>query len=77
MCLAVPQVCFDYVIYHIYIYEMLEKRAGSGRGSLVIAENYRYCGLKIRKDLSPNKQQCFNQRGQSENGLLQRNCDFQ
>jgi len=47
MCLAVPQVRFDYVIYHIY--ERLEKRTGDGRDSLVIAENYWCCGLKIRK----------------------------
>lgn len=50
ICLAVPQVRFSYVIYCIYIYERLGKRAGNGRESLVIAENSVQCfGLKIRK----------------------------
>ena len=47
MCLAVPRVLT--MQSTVYIYEKLEKRAVSGRKSLVIAENYQCCGLKIRK----------------------------
>lgn len=36
------------VQFTVCIYEKPEQRAGSGRESLVIVENYRCCGLKIK-----------------------------